>query len=324
MINGASACRISAVGVVACLVVIGGVVRHQIGAAASEHAERQRPESTPADGLEAHTTHPVGSSTSRRVEGWYDIRRGAAGYAPIIGAFGALAVPAIIVLFTVPPKPSTYLAPFITLAAGLLIVAMIGSFTGAIGMAAIGAERDPTANLVPATLLVAIPVVLSFVAVLGAFEVLASVYLPASKLLFALITAAGGLSGVFFMSFAVGDAWASGPTDVGEREVWLPTQWLRSQDQSYRQANFVAATSVVPVLTGVIVRVVGVKVVPSTLGVDWLLGAALALALVGGFWGIFRTQHASDGLQKGLRPYEAYTSTLAVSLYVLTLMIFLP
>lgn len=32
-------------------------------------------------------------------EGKYDIRRGAAGYSPVIGTFGALAVPAIILVF---------------------------------------------------------------------------------------------------------------------------------------------------------------------------------------------------------------------------------
>jgi len=35
-------------------------------------------------------------------EGRYDIRQGAAGYAQIIGTFGALAVPALFVLFAVP------------------------------------------------------------------------------------------------------------------------------------------------------------------------------------------------------------------------------
>ena len=41
-------------------------------------------------------------SAPAKAEGRYDIRRGAEGHAPIIGAFGVLAVPAIVVLFTVP------------------------------------------------------------------------------------------------------------------------------------------------------------------------------------------------------------------------------
>ena len=116
----------------------------------------------------------------RRVEGWYDIRRGAAGYAPIVGAFGALSVPAIVFLFTIlssePPRMFTKQVPVIALAGGLLIVVVIGSLAGAIGLAAIGAERDATANLVPATMFLAVAVSISLIAVLAAFEALATLY----------------------------------------------------------------------------------------------------------------------------------------------------
>lgn len=118
----------------------------------------------------------------RAIEGRYDIRQGAAAFAPIVGALGALAVPAIIVLFTSRQESVASRGPFLSLAAGLLIVAMIGSLTGALGLAAIGAEQDLTANLVPATMFLLMPVVISIVAILAAFEVLAALYLPESKL----------------------------------------------------------------------------------------------------------------------------------------------
>ena len=52
-------------------------------------------------------------------EGKYDLRKGAAAYAPIVGAFGALAVTAIVVVFTVASTPSV--APrLIALSTGLL------------------------------------------------------------------------------------------------------------------------------------------------------------------------------------------------------------
>lgn len=69
---------------------------------------------------------------------------------------------------------------------------MLASVTGAIGLAAVGAEQDATANLVPATMFLAVAISVSLVAVLAAFEVLAAVYLPASKNLFAVITRAAG------------------------------------------------------------------------------------------------------------------------------------
>ena len=45
---------------------------------------------------------------------------------------------------------------------------------------AIGSEKEPTANLVPALMAIAASVVLSTVSMLAAFEVLAKIYLPSS------------------------------------------------------------------------------------------------------------------------------------------------
>lgn len=264
------------------------------------------------------------TSPSIRPEGRYDVRHGAAGYAPIVGAFGALAVPAIILLFTVSPKPTAHQTAFIALAAGLLIVAMIGSLMGSIGLAGIGAEQDPTANLIPATMFLSIPVVVSIVAVLGAFEVLASIYLPESKTLFALITGFGGLASVFFVSFVIGDSWHLGPTDESVKAEWLKTQWIQTRAQAYKRAEVVAGLSAVPALVGIIARIAGLDIPLTMMRADWLVGVAFGFAMVGTFWGVFRTEHHIDGIQRGLRPYEAYSSTLAMSFYILFVMIFLP
>ena len=71
-------------------------------------------------------------------------------------------------------------------------MAMIANITSSIGMAAVGAEQDATANLVPAVMFLAVAVAVSLVAVLAAFEVLAAIYLRDSTKLFAIIT--GGLT----------------------------------------------------------------------------------------------------------------------------------
>lgn len=259
-----------------------------------------------------------------RVEGRYDVRKGAAGYAPIIGTFGALAVPAIIVLFTVPSAQTAHKAPYIALAGGLLIVGMIGSLTGAIGMAGIGAEDDATANLPPATMFMGVPVLVSLVAILAAFEVLAAIYLPDSKTLFAVITGFGGLAGVFFIALTIGDSWHSGPTDRYDRDLWLRGQWIKGHADAYRWANIFAATSSGPAVLGIILRLCGVDVAPSTPVVDWIVGSGFALAMAGTFLGVLRTAHPSDGDQKGLRKWEACATTVVPSFYILALMIFLP
>jgi hypothetical protein len=40
--------------------------------------------------------------------------------------------------------------------------------------------------------------------------------------------------------------------------------------------------------------------------------------------GMFRTQHPENGIQKGLRRREAYGTTIAISLFTLMMMIYMP
>jgi hypothetical protein len=279
---------------------------------------------------------PPGTLSRRRTsprhrgsEGWYDIRRGAAGYAPIVATFGALAVPAIVVLFTVPPTPKASDVPLIGLAGGLLIVAVAVSFAGSIGMAAIGAEQDLTANLVPATMFLAVGVGIAIVAMLGAFDVLASIYLPESaastKTLFAVIVGVGGLVASFFTGLSVIDTWHTGPSDPVERERWRQdTQKIKTQDAIYRLAATVTAVGAILPLVGIVMRVFGVKIALTTVDANWLVALPLVLSLAAIGAGAIRVRHPLDGSQKGLQPWEAFTTTLSISAYAFVLMVFLP
>ncbi|MBY8878397.1 hypothetical protein [Actinacidiphila acidipaludis] len=166
------------------------------------------------------------SSGGPTAEGRYDIRKGAASYAPIVGAFGALAIPTVTVLFTSNKPPHT--EKLVLLACGLLVVATIGGLTGSVGLAAIGAERDHTANIPPAVMYTSVPVVISILSVLASFEVLAAMYLPDEKGLFAVTTGVGGLAATYFVSFAVADSWQSGPADPALKATWQATQWITS------------------------------------------------------------------------------------------------
>jgi hypothetical protein len=260
----------------------------------------------------------------KTTEGRYDIRQGAAAFAPIVGAFGALAVTAIVVLFTVPPQHSAYRAPFIALAAGLLIVCMIGSFAGSLALAAIGAEEDPTANLVPATMFLHVSVMISVVAVLAAFEVLAAIYLPESKTLLALITATAGIVGGILTAFGPSDVWHCGPSDPEEKSHWLKTQWIQSHAQAYTWTNRLMVVSAVPAGLGIILRLAGVETTPTTASANWLVGIGFILTMAGVVLGFLRSRHPVNGIQRGLRREEAIGTTLAISLYTLLLMIFLP
>lgn len=259
--------------------------------------------------------------------GRYDIRRGTGGYAPVVATFGALAVAAIVVLLTFPPKPITREASHIALAAGLLMVAVIASFASSIGFAAVAAEMDSTANLVPATMFLAVSASISFVAILASFEILAATYLPGSYTrLFIVMVGASGLLAAFFTGLSVGDAWHSGPVDKAIRDAWLNTQWeaVRSRALGEKWANRVTVIGAFPALLAMILRPLGLGFNLTVVSANVLVGVAFGLALLAILIGMLRTVHSAEDQQKGLRKLEAFTATLAISSYVLLLTLFLP
>ncbi|MFH9014841.1 hypothetical protein ACH4C6_26110 [Streptomyces sp. NPDC017943] len=239
-----------------------------------------------------------------------------------MGAFGALAVPTVTVLFTSTPPGKGLL---VTMATGLLVIAIIASLTGSIGLAAIGAERDETANLPPAVMCIAVAVVVSIVSVLAAFEVLAAIYLPTARTLFSIITGVGGLAGAYFTSFTVGDCYRTGPRDPSVRPAWLAKQWIQDQESAYKQAQRLAVFGAIPILLAMAARTFLGHFAPTSTSVNALVGSGLLLAMGGIFVGVQRTAHAlRNEDQKGVRMYEAYTATLSVALYSAALIVFLP
>ena len=257
-------------------------------------------------------------------EGLYDARVGAASYAPIVGAFGALAVTAIVVVFTVASDASRVL---IALATGLLVVGVFGSVMGSFGLAAIGAERDRTANIVPSIMFIAIPVAISIIAILGAFEVLARIYAPDAVPLFAFITGVGGVFAIWLNALGIGDATGFHPTTMTPQELdeWRGRQWLKSRRDAYRAANIIGGISVVPAIVGTVIRMSGVNVGLSQTEVNVIVGSAIGLTVVGTFLGLNRTKHPETGNdQQSLRCWEAWATPLAIGIYVLFLMIALP
>lgn len=260
--------------------------------------------------------------------GHYDLRQGVASYAPIIGAFGALSVPAIILLltvvFTVAKPLSTHNASLVTFSAGLLIVAMIASLIGSIGLAAIGAETEPTGNAPAAVMFIGVSVVVSIVNILAAFEALIAIYLPTSKTLFAVIVGTFGVVGSYFLSFAIGDSWYTGPVVNWERSLWQRDQWIKSKKKALRHSDIGGLVGITIIAPGIILRLFQVTISPTPAIINGLVGAGLALALLGTLMGNRRISHPAEGVDKGLRPWEAYSSISAAAVYVLVLMIFMP
>lgn len=228
------------------------------------------------------------------------------------------------------PRPSLINAPLISLASGLLIVTVISSLAGAIALAAIGAEQDPTANLVPATILLAVSAAISLVAVLGAFEVLAALYLPpntgSTKTLFTVIVGVGGLAGSFFTALSIAGSWHTGPSDPLEREVWRKetNQWIQSYSQATWWTDEVIVIAALPAVVGILFRIFSSGVELTTYSANALVALTLALSMTAIALGALRVRHTPKKYQKGLRPWEAFAAPLSISCYTFIIMLFLP
>ncbi|WOX16019.1 hypothetical protein [Streptomyces sp. N50] len=257
-------------------------------------------------------------------EGYYDARRGAAGYAPIVGTFGALAVPAVVVVFVNLTDLQRH-SPAAAFAAGLLVVTVIGSIIGAISMAAIGGESSLTPNLTSAVMFAAVPVVIALVDVVAAFELLASLALPDAQLLLQLITGISGALGVFFTALALGDSWATHPIHSPNYDEWKKKEWIGSQEDADNAALWVAGLGVLPVLTGTALRVLaGLHVTANVTTANVIILSGLALTVAATVASALRTRHPKMASSRGPRWQEAYVTTLATSTYAAILVIFLP
>lgn len=257
-------------------------------------------------------------------QGYHDIRHGATAYSAVVGTLGALAVPAIIVVFTTAIPQVANARTLATFATALLVAGMFGSLLGAIALAYLGAERDPIAGLAPAIAYAAVPVVVSFCCILGAFEVLAALYQPSAKTLFSVIVAAGGLFGVVYTSFAVVHSLNLGPRG-DERRAWLEAQQIREHASAVKAARLLGSATAIPVLSAVILRLAGVHLRPtsSIVAVDVIL--ALALIAMGPLLAVLRTAPSqTPAEQQGLRLHELYAANFAMSGFAVLLLLTLP
>ena len=135
----------------------------------------------------------------------YDLGASAAAYAPVMGILGALCVPALILTFSVRPKKlvppiagghAVPPGPYMALAAGLLVLALLASFIASLGFASLAGCRADPPILVGAGAFFALPFTIPIVAVIGAFDLLAWVFLSSASSIVAVLI---GLTSVFLL-----------------------------------------------------------------------------------------------------------------------------
>jgi hypothetical protein len=250
----------------------------------------------------------------------YDPRRGAAAYAPIIGGICGFVVTAVVVVFTVRPSGHAADPTMLALATGLLVLGLISCLLSSFIFAAIGAERELTVNLTPAALLAGSAAAIGIVAIMGAFEVLAAIYLPAAKELFAIITVGTELGATAIVASVLGDAWLAPKLTPYN----TTPQWLKEPADAKRAGLAACASCATVIALGGVLHFAGVRVDLGKAGTNVFIGSGIGLSLVLALGGLFRTIHAEDGNSHGLKPAEAVAVLGVLCAYLAVLTVSLP
>ncbi len=219
--------------------------------------------------------------------GYYDVRAGAAGYAPIIGTIGGFVVTAVVLVFGIIASHSGHVehVALFEHASSFLVLGLIGSLLGALAFAAIGAEQLLTADLPAASLYAGVTTAIGAEAILAAFDALATAYLPKTASLFALITAGTGIAAAVLVALVLGDAWVCSP----------PNHWLGTPEKAYRQGSVASILVVSPILAAGAMYLFAPEVLQTSGSLHVVIGAGIILAVFFGLASMFRTMRLGYG-----------------------------
>ncbi|MGO9976033.1 MAG: hypothetical protein ACLP01_25165 [Solirubrobacteraceae bacterium] len=230
----------------------------------------------------------------------YDVLRGAAAYAPILGGMGGFVVAAVVLVFTFAPEHAlSNQHALLGRATGLLVLALVSCLLGAFALAAIGAERTLTANLPAAVLYAGATAAIGVVALMVAFEVLAAIFLPGSKSLFAMLVVGAEVSAGVLVALVLGDAWI--PYEE-HPELGAAKRWLGSEKKATLWATGYCVAAVV--LLGVATAMYFCKVWQPHTSTEVLIAVGIALSVISGIASVFRTWHLHE-LHSGVTWPEA-------------------
>ena len=253
--------------------------------------------------------------------GSYDIRKGASGYATIMGSVAGFVIPTVILCFTIPHRQVALHTAQLTLATGLLVLSLLGCLASAFALSALAGEEKLTINLAPAAMYMGAGTILSIVSILGAFEIFAYIFLRPSAPLFAAMTVGGGMTGAIYNALSVVDDYelrhAKRVPDDGKG-------WFSSREHAITWTWLLAFIGAVPAFVGGVLFWIHAGIVPSTRGASRFAFGGLVLTVTIIVWGAVRTLHPSIGTDKGLGRKEAIGIQAIIGAYVLFLLLLLP
>lgn len=218
----------------------------------------------------------------------YDVRVGAAAYAPIIGTIGGFVVTAVVLVFEIVSSHNGDYPNLLGRATSFLVLGLIACLLGAFALAAIGAEQRLTPELPPATLYAGATTAIGVVAIMAAFEVLAAIYLPETKSLFALLAVGTSIGAVVMVALALGDAWMASPDH----------HWLGTKKRGYRWGTLTASLTTLGVVIGALLYFLHCRVAVGPSATHWFVGVGIIAALAAGLGSMFRTMQPLGPLAK--------------------------
>jgi hypothetical protein len=250
----------------------------------------------------------------------YDLRRGAAAYAPIVGTVGGFVVTGVVLVFGIAShhkagQPVEH-AAMLGRATALLVLGLIACLLAAFALAAIGAERRLTPNLTAAALYAGVCTAIGIVAILGAFEVLAKIYLAQTLDLFALITGGTAVAAVVLVALVLGDAWTT--------EGLPRNHWLSTQSKAAWWATAAAGTGALFLGAVMLLYFDEVRIRVGDHGLHWVIGAGIIVALLSALGAMFRSMHARDGKGRSIRKDEALAALVVMNGYLAIFLLIMP
>ena len=253
---------------------------------------------------------PTGVEAPTRVEGHYDARKGAAGYSPVVAAFGSLAVPAVILLFTL--KRPVGMAPeewakAVTLTAGLLVVGILGSVFSSLGLAGIAGEQYETDSIPPAVLWTGLSAAIAIVAIVSAFEILGAIYFTGLDTLFVLGVAATGAGSLSFVSLVLVDA--PDVKHAGSRRRIL------NREQGVAWAYRASAIGLVPIGVALCLRLNNLMISLNTAVMDVLVISGLLVSFLSPLIGGWRSYSAKHTDPLAVQLYEAFLAAILIGIF---------
>jgi hypothetical protein len=202
---------------------------------------------------------------------------------------------------------------------------MLGSLVGALGLAAVGAERKLTVSLSPAIMFIGVPVALSMGSILGAFDTLATLYALPAQQLFVYLVAFGGVFAVFFLASALVD---SVEADHSNGEVVPSTEdearWLKNTQTAVRQMWTLLVLASVVLAIALTLRLTGTVTIGLSTTVVYSIALSAGIASIAAtIRGQLRTVHGPGDLRSVTRT-EAITVIAVVALYFAFLILVVP